>query len=202
MITIYRYYAALHGLRKVPAYSAQCRSILAKMGAVAKLQTPLLAQTTTDLNLLDAAEQLAHKGSPAATADRNAKLRVVQSDMRQLKAFIQSVADSDLLNAQALIESSGMSVAKKAVRTKPEIAAKPGKVTTTATVHAKAVKGRASYQWQMSTDQKAWLDLPATVKATTSVSSLTPATTYYFRFRSLTAAGLSDWSTVASLIAH
>jgi hypothetical protein len=54
----------------------------------------------------------------------------------------------------------------------------------------------------MSLDQKVWSDLPATVKASTLVSGLTPATIYYFRFRTLRAAGLSDWSIVVSLIAH
>jgi len=122
--------------------------------------------------------------------------------MRQLKAFTQGVADSDLLNAQALIESSGMNVARRTLRNKPELAAKLGKVTGAAGLYAKAVKGRASYQWEMSVDQKTWTDLPATVKASTSVSGLTPSTTYYFRFRTLTVAGLSDWSSVVSFIAH
>lgn len=202
MSIIYHYYAALYGVRKTTAYSAQVRAIVGKMSAVAKLQTPLLAQTTTDLNALDAAQQLAHKGSPAQTADRNAKLKVVQSDARQLKAFVQSVADADLLNAQSIIESSGMSVAKKPLRTKPDLAATVGKVPTTATLSAKALKSKVAYQWQMSVDQKTWTDLPGTVKATTSVANLTPGTIYYFRFRTLTVAGLSDWSTVASLIAH
>jgi hypothetical protein len=143
MLTIYRYCAALKPSRKVPAYVTNSRAIVAKMGAVPKLQTPLLAQTTTDLNALDLAEQATHKGGTDATADRNAKLVTVRSDMRQLKAFVQGVADSGSLNAQAMIDSAGMSVGKRAVRVKPQLAAKAGKVPTTAVLIAKAVKGRS-----------------------------------------------------------
>jgi len=202
MDAVYRFYAALKSTRKISGYGTQCESVVAKMSASAKLQTPFLAQTTNDLKELAAAELLAHKGGPADTADRNAKLRVVQSDMRQLKAVVQAAADADPVNAAAIIESSGMTVARRAIRTKPQLAAKQGKVTTTANLVAKAVKGRASYQWQTSTDQKTWGGLPDTVKASTSVFALTPGTIYYFRFRTLTAAGLSDWSIVASLIAQ
>jgi hypothetical protein len=202
MDTIYIYFAALNAARKVPAFVMQCRAILTRMAAVPALQTSLLAKTLADVNELDTAEQVAHKGSPAATKDRNAKLLLVRSDMRQLKAFVQSVADSDLANAQSIIESSGMSVGRRAIRVKPNLAAKQGKVTTLAEVYARAVKGRVSYEWQMSTDQKTWSDLPRTVKAQITVTGLTPATIYYFRFRTLTVAGLSDWSMVASVIAH
>ncbi len=202
MDTVYRFYAALHATRKIAGYGTQCQSVINKMGAVAKLQTPLLAQATTDLGLFTTAEELAHKGSPAQTADRNTKLRVLQADMRQLRAVVQAAADADPLNAAALIEASGMTVGRRAVRIKPELAAKLGKVTTTANLFARAAKGRASYQWQMSVDQKTWGDLAGTVKASSPVSGLTPGTIYYFRFRTLTAAGLSDWSFVVSLIAH
>jgi hypothetical protein len=202
MDTIYSYFAALQPTRKVPAYVTQCRAIITRMTAAPNLQTPLLTKALADVNALDASEQNAHKGSPAATKDRNAKLLVVRSDMRQLKAFVQSAADADLANAQSIIEASGMSVGKRTLPVKPALAAKQGKVTTTANLYARAVKGRASYEWQMSADQKTWTDLPRTVTAQTSVTGLTPATVYYFRFRTLTVAGLSDWGMVASLIAH
>jgi hypothetical protein len=202
MDTVYRFYAALKMTTKVAGYANQCSAIVAKMGLVAKLQSPLLAQATTNIAALMIAEQLAHKGSPAQTADRNAKLEVVKADMRQLKALVQGAVDADLANAQVLIESAGMSVAKRTVRSKPPFAVKQGKVTGTAILVAKAVGRRASYEWLTSSDQKTWNALPNTVRASTSVSGLTPATLYYFRFRALTADGLSDWSAVVSFIAH
>jgi hypothetical protein len=67
---------------------------------------------------------------------------------------------------------------------------------------ARAIKGQGSYQWQMSSDQVNWLDLPPTVVASTAVAGLTPATISWFRFRTLTEAGYSAWSAPVSIIAH
>lgn len=204
MSTIYRYFAALNAARSCPQYVKQCRAIVARMTGNANFAspTPALSQVSTHVDALDAAEQATHKGPPAATADRDAKLLTVRSDMRQLKAYVQSVADANVADSQVIIESAGMSVTKQAFKTKPDLAVKHGKVPTTVNLHAKASERRASYQWQMSTDQQTWTDLPATVTAATSATGLTPATIYYFRYRTLTVPGLSDWSTIVSVIAH
>jgi hypothetical protein len=115
---------------------------------------------------------------------------------------VQGISDTNIADSQVIIESSGMSVMRRAARTKPDFAVKYGKAPSVVVLRARAVKTRAAYQWQMSTDQKTWLDLPSTVKATTTVTGLTPATIYAFRFRALTGDGLSDWSTIVSIIAH
>lgn len=204
MNPVYRYFVALYASKSVPQFVKLCRAIVAKMtgNAYFPSPTPALTLVLAHIDALDTAEQATHKGSPAATTDRNAKLMVVRSDMRQLKACVQIVADANIADSQLIIESAGMAVVKKTIRTKPNLAARYGKVPTAVVLHAKAVKGRVWYQWQMSTDEKAWTDLPATLKATSPVTGLTPATVYFFRFRTQTVAGLSDWSTAVSIIAH
>ncbi len=204
MSTVYHYIAALYAARQVPQYLKQCQAIVAKVSA-----NPIFAgspispaQVTADLEALAAAELGTQQGLPGAAAERNAKRMIVRSDMRQLKGHVQSVADANLADAMVIIESAGMSVAKKMVRTKAALSARYGKVPTTSLLSAKAAKGRVSYQWQRSVDQVTWIDLPATMHASTLVTGLTPATIYYFRFRTLTSAGLSDWSAAVSFIAH
>jgi hypothetical protein len=56
--------------------------------------------------------------------------------------------------------------------------------------------------WQMSTDGKTWTALPPSVKASSVVTGLVPGTLYYFQVRTLTVAGLSEWSVIVSIIAH
>ncbi len=205
MSTVYRYLAALYAARQVPQYLKQCQSIVAKIGENPIFASAPLsqAQLTTNLEALAAAEVDAHQGLPGAAAVRNAKLMIVRSDMRQLKGYVQGVADANLADAMVIIESAGMSVAKKGVRTKSALTARHGKVPTTSLLYAKAdKKKRVSYQWQRSVDQVTWIDLAATVHASTLVTGLTPATIYYFRFRTLTSAGLSEWSAAVSFIAH
>jgi hypothetical protein len=199
---IIRLYAALKLSRVIPVYVKQCQAIVTKMANNSKWQGPLLTQATAHIEALAEAEKNTHKGSPANTALRNDALKLVRADMPQLKAMVQGTADNDPANAQSIIEGAGMSVLKRNITPKPPLAAKHGKVPGAAGLRAKRVKGALIYQWEMSGDQKVWSDLPWTKHASTSVSGLTPATVYYFRFRVLTAAGTSDWSAVISHIAQ
>jgi hypothetical protein len=204
MEPVYRYFAALYGSRVVTTYVKECRTVVSKMtgNAYFPTTTPLLTLVSTHLDALEAAELAAHNGPKGSAAVRNDALLVVRGDMRQLKAGVQSAADADVTHAQTIIESAGMYVAKRAVTAKQVLAARYGSVPGEVNLDAKAFKGQGSYQWQMSLDGKTWSGLPGTVKASTVVSGLTAATIYYFQVRTLTAAGLSAWSTIVSIIAH
>jgi hypothetical protein len=204
MSAIARYLAALHSPRRVPEYVKEDRVIVTKM--TGNIYFPnegaFLVIVAAHIDLLDAAEQATHKGPKGAVADRDAKLMVVRSDMRLLKGHVQAAADADLPNSKSIIESSGMYVVQKILRSKPQLAARYGAVPTIVDLFAKASKRKASYAWQMSADGQSWVDLPGTMTANTTVAGLTPGTLYAFRFRTLTVAGLSDWSIVATIIAH
>ena len=74
------------------------------------------------------------------------------------------------------------------------LAVKPGTVSGTVNIVAKATKGAKQNQWQYSLDGgKTWIDLPPTTKARTAVASLTPGTTVTVRQRVFTKAGVGDW---------
>jgi hypothetical protein len=205
MISLYvHYYAALYAAASIPEFVKETRVINGKMTNNANFPTPPVPYATSlsHINDLDTAEQVALKGAKGSAADRNTKLVIVKGDMRLYKGYVQSVADTNVANSKSIIESAGMFAVARGGKTKPELAAKYGKLPATVDLFAKATKGAGAYMWQMSLDQKSWSDLPATVIASTTVTGLTPATVYYFRFRTLTRAGLSDWSTVVSIIAH
>jgi hypothetical protein len=202
MNLVIRLYAAMHLSRVIPVYVKQCQAIVTKMATNSKWQGPLLTQATANIAALAEAEKNTHKGAPEQTALRNEALAQVQSDMPQLKALVQATANADPANAQSIIESSGFDVVKRVIKPKPPLQAKQGKVPGVAGLYAKSVKGALIYQWQMSLDQKVWSDIPWSRRASTTVSGLTPATVYYFRFRVLSAAGTSDWSVVVSHIAQ
>ena len=91
---------------------------------------------------------------------------------------------------------------KVATRTKLPFAVDYGGLMGTALLVALAVARDATYFWEMSSDQKVWVDLPSTMKAKTTATGLTPATVYYFRFRAQTRKAMGDWSTVVSYIAR
>jgi len=200
---ISRLRATMRKARGIPKYSKQGRVVVNKMTNNNNVPNPPvpLADAEKHLDELDKAEQLAQNGPIGAAADRDSKLVVVMSDMDQLMTYTEAQANANPEKGQAIIEGAGFFCIKRIVPSKPDFAAKHGKGTGEANLVAKAKKGGKTYYWQMSTDQTSWTDLPPTVFASTSVSGLTPATIYHFRFRTLSAEGFSDWSATVSLIA-
>ncbi len=160
--------------------------------------TPTLATLLALITAFDAA--LTAKGPGAGTVRAEARAALVAA-LKHLRDYVQSVAEVTLTGAASLVESSGMSIRKVPVRTKPPFSVKRGKVSGLAVLIATAVAGQGTYYWEMSVDSKVWTKLPDTLKSTTTVSGLTPGQTYYFRFHTLSRAGESDYSQIISFIA-
>jgi hypothetical protein len=204
MKTSKRVYAALDEAKQDSDFATQCDAIVDKCDGNPDVPNPSPGLTVIRQHItnLRTTAKLAKGGGPAATQNRNVARGQLRSDMRQLKEGVQASADANLERAAAIIEGAGFKVAKRAPRAKQAIAARYGKAPGIVVVVAKAVGRKATYYWEMSTDQAKWSDLPPTMVAQTTVTGLTPTTVYYFRVRTLTRAGMSDWSVVASIIAH
>ena len=204
MDPVYRYYVALYASRSIPPYIKECRTVVTRLTGNTYIHTlnPDLAVVTTHIDTLDNCEQAAHNGPKGSAAKRNDALLVVRGDMSQLKGCVQVAADSDITHAQAIIESAGMYVVTRAPRPKPALAARYGGALGVVILDAKALRVQGSYEWQMSSDGVTWTGLPPSTKASVIVSGLTPVKLYSFRYRTLTGAGFSDWSTPVSIIAR
>src|ERR1700722_18895377 len=121
---------------------------------------PPMATFAADIAALVTAETAAVARAKGAVDTRNAKLQTVRTDLENLKAYVQAVADAaNPSNASAIIESSGMAVRKTTLHDKPTLGVKQGSVSGTVVIAAKAVGRRASYGWQYSIDQKSWTSL-------------------------------------------
>jgi hypothetical protein len=180
----------------------ECQSVVTLMTNNPNFPTAstLLATTETDLTALAKATADAKNKVPGAVAIRKAALIKVKSDAGSLKALVQSTADANPASAAAIILSAGMRVRKAVTRSKTALTATWGDVSGVVLLIAKAVANRASYLWQWSLDGKTWNTLPSTLQAHTTVNGLTPATTYFFRFRATLKIGEQDWSQTVSLL--
>jgi hypothetical protein len=127
-------------------------------------------------------------------------LALVLADLKSQKSYVQSVADANPAEAEAIIQKAGMSIHGTGGRTAVEFSAKYGDVSGMAILLVKSAGGRVAYEWQMTVDQKTWLYLPTTVIAKNIIQGLTPATTYGFRYRVVSRAGLGEWSQTVSLL--
>ncbi len=163
--------------------------------------TPTLASVTAHLADLEAAEIVANTRAKGAAAARDVKLRgEVDSDLQGLRAHVQLCADADLDHATAIIESAAMNVKKRAVRVKLDLSARLANVSGTVILMAKAAAPRASYEWAYSLDEKTWVSVPISLVAKTTVSGLSPLTTYAFRYRIFTQkGGQGDWHQAITL---
>ena len=163
--------------------------------------TPTLATFQADVAALNTAETAVLSRAKGAVETRNARLAVVRTDLDNLRSYVQGVAaQASPSDAEAIIESAGLTIRKVTARSKPALAAKQGSVSGTVTIAAKAVAKRAVYTWEYSTDQKTWTSVPQTIQSKTGVAGLAAATTYYFRVQPVTPAGVGDWSQTVVLI--
>jgi hypothetical protein len=58
----------------------------------------------------------------------------------------------------------------------------------------------ATYYWGFSLDQRGWTSAADSMTARVTIAGLTPGQTYYFRYRTLTRKGMSDFSQIVSFL--
>ena len=199
---IKRAVATLKMPRKMADYIAYVKAIIEAMTGNAFFPTPVPALTTvtTDVNALDAAESVALNRGKGSAGARDVQKAVVDKDLYGLQAYVQGLADADPKNSIAIIESAGMGVKKAGIRIKGDFEAKHGKTSGSVILSVKSAGQRSSYEWEVSNDGVNWRELPDSIKSRTTVSGLTPGTTFYFRSRSITKNGEGSWSQVASIV--
>ncbi len=199
--TLGRARAALKLSKSAPALIKQAEVMIAAVTNNPHFPSPRppLATLNADVTAADSSETAAKGRAPGAATVRNDKCATLVVDLQQLRGYVQEVADANPAIAAQIIESAGMMVAKVGVRPAPAFAAKPGALSGSVDLVAKAAGRRACYEWQWSLDQKTWTVLPTTVHARTTVVGLTPGATAFFRYRPVTSAGEGDWSQIVSL---
>jgi len=189
--------------RNVPALISYAQGIVNRMTGNPSFPAPTLtlAAVATAVGDLQTAETAALARTKGAVAARNEKRTVLVGALQQLRAHVQSIADTDPAKAASIIESAGVAVRKTPTRRARAFAAKPGPVSGVAKVTAIAASRRASYEWQYSADGgKTWVTAPATLQARTTIAGLAPGSTVQFKYRPVTKTGEGDWSQPVSLM--
>jgi hypothetical protein len=204
---MHRPIAALDAPDAIGDFIVKARKIIEDMtnneGGYFTNPVPALSIVTTDINLLETAEDTAKTHVAGSAAARDLKYDVVLRDLHGLQMYVQHLADTaeDVDTAIAIINSSGFDLKSHGVHTKDELKATNGKISGTVILTAKAVKGAGAYEWQIFTDVEfGWIVLPATVEANTKVKNLTPGITASFRCRAVKKTGATDWTQIVSVI--
>ena len=191
--------------KKIGNFITQSNAIVLEMGASSYFALPPIpfATVTINIGLLQTAETLAKTKAAGAASARDIKYEVVLTNMRRYQNFVQQLADAapDRLTAIAIIDASGFGLRVQGVMVKPPLAVKLTGASGTVKLIAKSVGKRATYDWQMSMDNGVtYTDMPSTMIAKTQAPGLTLYVRIFFRFRSLSKAGLSAWSTGVGIL--
>jgi hypothetical protein len=188
---------------QVPFLITYARSILQAMTNNPAFSSPIppVAALEAAIVALANAEAATLTGLKGTVAERDQKRMELKMLLEQLCSYVQATADADPDRGASIIESAGMAVKNKAGPAPRAFAAKRGPVSGSVLLIAPKAGNRAAYEWQDSTDgMKTWVSLPVTVQATTTVHGLSPGSTVYFRYRTVTKDGASDWSDPVSKI--
>jgi hypothetical protein len=165
--------------------------------------SPSLDTVSIDLDALEDAEANVRSGVQGAAAVRETKLRAVKIDLLGLKAHVHGIALQHPDQADEIILSAAFTPKRHVRPQKAPLTARMGRAPFTIALRARAAGKRAAYAWQYSTDGgQTWIEMAMTNAANTTLTGVTPGTTYLFRVRSTTKNVTSDWSQVVSLLAH
>jgi hypothetical protein len=162
---------------------------------------PPLTVLLAAIAAVEAAIALVQTRAKGAVATRKEKVAALVTVLRQLRAYVEKVADATPEHAAALIQSAAMNVKNVTVRARRAFAVKNGPMSGSVVLVTAYAGSRASYEWAFSTDGgKTWQEARATLQSKTTITGLQPGVTYLFRTRPVTKAANTDWSQPLSLI--
>jgi CheY-like chemotaxis protein len=181
--------------------------LYAKFVADQMAQNPLFgsppipfAKIESDIEALQAAEAHTLTRSAEAVSARNACFALVWCELQRLRSYVQMVADASPGSAAAIVESAGMCVKKSSGHGRAAFKAAKGPRGGSVSLFGQREKTRASYEWQFSLDGTTWQTGAWTVKASAVIDGLESGKRYFFRFRSVTKAGMGDFGQVITFV--
>ncbi len=188
----------------IPALIRVCQLVIQAITANATLYPNLpiaLAVLAANLATLAELETQAQAKHPGAAEERDVQAELVIANFKQTRAYVEALVIASPGQAAVLVDGAAMRLRKVRSYKKPPLAAKQGGVSGLVLLFCLASKIKAVYGWQVSSDQKTWLDLPPTTAAKTSEAGLTPGITYYFRQRPIIKGVAQDWGQIIAFLA-
>jgi hypothetical protein len=210
---IQRMRATLSLQPRVAAFLPQARAIYSGFEAHPTLfpSPPVpLATLLVQIQDLDTAEQATKTGTKGTVPVRNAKRAVLVTSLESMRTYVQSLMDANPEQAALIAAAAGMSVAKASSHPKPILQAKQGVQPGTVLLSANAtllvgrgVHKKVTFNWEASADGgKMWTYIHSTPLASTTVTGLTPLTTYAFRVSVTVSKTVGEWSQAVTLLVH
>jgi hypothetical protein len=177
------------------------RIVLAKMTGNPNFPspTPPLLSVGNALTAFETAETTMSTSKQAA-GDRAGKKAALIALLKHLRDYVQNICEANIDIAAAIADSAGMRLKKTMRRYKAAFAVVQGSVSGAVVCNIKVPGIPTTYYLSYSQDEKSWVSAPDSMLCKITVSGLTPGQTYYFRYRTLTRKGMSDFSQIVSFL--
>ena len=177
-------------LKKIEAFSAKAKLIRTSMNGNAWFPSCPVNVTnggTLDLAIqaLDAAITKALTRVKGAVQARDSQYKVVLDYLHQLLFYTQTVSDSNAVNSEAIIISSGFEVKHLGIAGKDAITVKPKKGESgTMIARVRKIAGTIANLWEYSLDGgKTWVSMDATSKGTIEITGIKPGSSIIVNHR-------------------
>lgn len=166
--------------------------------------SPALSTVTSAINALQTAYDSAQGGGPAQTAMMHQKRAALELLLTALGHYVEDRANDPsnaATGAAAVILTAGINVKAITHRQKKFFSAEPDLPGTAKLYAASIVRG--THDWQYSPDisnPDAWVSVLSTSRASTIVTGLTSLKHYYFRHRTVSKSGVSQWDAPVEIL--
>jgi hypothetical protein len=164
--------------------------------------SPSLVSITSQINLLEADYTVALTRVKGSVAKMRTEERGLVILLKPLAAYVEGIANADVLHTSEIIASSGMPEKKPAVLKPKVFTVVQGTVKGSVNLNSKAARNSA-YIYQMTTDPTtvaSWTTIYTGTKVKFSKTGLTSSTRYYFRVAVSTKGVQENWSTVIDVM--
>ena len=147
---------------------------------------------------------VAAKSGVAANAMVKVKRRELSLLLKTLCAYVETISNQDPATAEAVALTSGMGVKKMVLPPKNVFKVKNSKVSGVVKITCPRAKDDITFDFESSStpsDEKSFVAIGPSTKANRTISGLTFATNYSFRYMVLNRkTGESAWSNVITLV--
>jgi hypothetical protein len=183
---------------------AKGRFIVTSMTANPNFITPVpgLESITANVNALETAAIAAAGGGTDETANMHARELTLDLSLKQLAAYVESIANASPLDAGAIILSAGMELKSPKTRIakgfRVSVTGNPGEIKL-----ATLFVNRATFIFQLCTNtgnENNWQTISQSTRATFVKKGLSSGTRYFFRVAVIDKHGMGTWSNVVSSI--
>jgi hypothetical protein len=193
-------------LMSVPAKIEKGRTIVQNMMGNVYFSSPMPAlETVTGLiNNLETAHLAAANGGTEDTAIMRVREQALDLALKTLAAYVESVANANPTEAEAIVLSAGMDVKRKSTAVRNGFEARSTGELGVVMVRTPFMSRTTTYEFQVTTtpeDEASWKTVQAGTRSKLILKGLTSATRYFFRVRLVNSEGIQPWSEVKSAVA-